>query len=74
MTTLGFAYSGGGRDIVRVDVSVDEGQTWHNATLNKVVTTTFVTPYPFPPTLPRPDTDNTDTLPASLSLLASRYL
>ena len=31
----GFAWSGGGRGIVRVDVSIDEGQTWHTAELTK---------------------------------------
>eukprot|EP01116_Phalansterium_solitarium_P002324 TRINITY_DN12279_c0_g1_i1.p1 TRINITY_DN12279_c0_g1~~TRINITY_DN12279_c0_g1_i1.p1 ORF type:complete len:562 (+),score=164.73 TRINITY_DN12279_c0_g1_i1:128-1813(+) len=31
----GYAFSGGGRGIVRVDVSVDGGQTWHNAELTK---------------------------------------
>ena len=29
----GYAYSGGGRGVNRVDVSVDGGQTWHSATL-----------------------------------------
>jgi sulfite oxidase len=29
----GYAYSGGGREIIRVDVSVDEGRTWHEAEL-----------------------------------------
>ena len=29
----GYAYSGGGRGIVRVDVSSDGGETWKNATL-----------------------------------------
>mmetsp|Transcript_27669 Transcript_27669/g.94435 ORF Transcript_27669/g.94435 Transcript_27669/m.94435 type:complete len:490 (-) Transcript_27669:114-1583(-) len=29
----GFAYSGGGRGIVRVDVSADGGETWHTAEL-----------------------------------------
>ena len=29
----GFAWSGGGRGIVRVDVSADDGQTWTTATL-----------------------------------------
>jgi len=29
----GFAWSGGGRGIVRVDVSADDGATWHTATL-----------------------------------------
>ncbi len=28
LTVKGFAYSGGGRAIVRVDVSVDGGNTW----------------------------------------------
>lgn len=32
-TLKGFAYSGGGRGIVRVDVSVDGGKTWQTATL-----------------------------------------
>ena len=30
----GYAYSGGGRNIVRVDVSADKGQTWHAATID----------------------------------------
>ena len=29
----GYAFSGGGRKIVRVDVSADEGRTWHQAEL-----------------------------------------
>ena len=29
----GFAWSGGGRGIVRVDVSIDEGKTWITAEL-----------------------------------------
>ena len=29
----GFAWSGGGRNIVRVDVSADGGNTWHTAEL-----------------------------------------
>lgn len=29
----GYAYSGGGREIVRVDVSLDDGKTWSQATL-----------------------------------------
>lgn len=29
----GYAYSGGGRAIVRVDISLNDGQTWHQATL-----------------------------------------
>ena len=29
----GFAYSGGGTGIVRVDVSVDGGESWKSATL-----------------------------------------
>ena len=31
----GYAFSGGGRKIVRVDVSADEGRTWHQAELLK---------------------------------------
>ena len=31
----GFAWSGGGRGIVRVDVSADDGATWHTATLGE---------------------------------------
>lgn len=31
----GFAWSGGGRGIVRVDVSADDGATWHTATLTE---------------------------------------
>jgi len=31
----GFAWSGGGKGIVRVDVSADDGRTWHTATLNE---------------------------------------
>ena len=30
----GYAYSGGGRNIIRVDVSADNGQTWHVATID----------------------------------------
>ncbi len=30
----GYAYSGGGRNIIRVDVSPDGGKTWHVATLD----------------------------------------
>lgn len=33
LTVKGFAWSGGGRGIVRVDVSSDDGATWHTATL-----------------------------------------
>eukprot|EP01125_Pyxidicula_operculata_P014122 TRINITY_DN468_c2_g1_i2.p1 TRINITY_DN468_c2_g1~~TRINITY_DN468_c2_g1_i2.p1 ORF type:complete len:553 (+),score=117.92 TRINITY_DN468_c2_g1_i2:2064-3722(+) len=33
ITVKGYAWSGGGRDIVRVDVSSDGGQTWHQAKL-----------------------------------------
>jgi sulfite oxidase len=29
----GYAFSGGGREIIRVDVSLDEGKTWHVAEL-----------------------------------------
>ena len=31
----GFAWSGGGRGIVRVDVSADDGATWHTASLGE---------------------------------------
>ncbi|CAK7225489.1 hypothetical protein SBRCBS47491_005907 [Sporothrix bragantina] len=33
VTATGYAYSGGRREIVRVDVSVDGGKTWDQATL-----------------------------------------
>ena len=29
----GYAWSGGGRSVVRVDVSIDEGKQWHTAQL-----------------------------------------
>lgn len=29
VTAKGYAFSGGGRDVIRVDVSADEGKTWH---------------------------------------------
>ncbi len=32
----GYAWSGGGRDIVRVDVSADNGATWQATQLRKV--------------------------------------
>ena len=32
-TIRGYAYSGGGRGIIRVDVSIDNGINWHNAKL-----------------------------------------
>ena len=31
----GYSYSGGGRGIVRADVSADDGECWHNATLTE---------------------------------------
>ncbi|RHY35400.1 hypothetical protein DYB32_000169 [Aphanomyces invadans] len=34
MTIKGYAWSGGGRNIIRVDVSLDGGQTWREATLD----------------------------------------
>ncbi|RYG59211.1 hypothetical protein EON64_20470, partial [archaeon] len=33
LTVKGYAYSGGGRGIMRVDVSADGGKTWHTARL-----------------------------------------
>ncbi|XP_028855337.1 sulfite oxidase, mitochondrial [Denticeps clupeoides] len=33
VTVRGYAWSGGGREVVRVDVSVDGGKTWHVAQL-----------------------------------------
>mmetsp|Transcript_6570 Transcript_6570/g.13260 ORF Transcript_6570/g.13260 Transcript_6570/m.13260 type:complete len:224 (+) Transcript_6570:1657-2328(+) len=33
LTVKGFAWSGGGRAIIRVDVSLDGGKTWHDAEL-----------------------------------------
>ena len=32
----GYAWSGGGRGIVRVDVSIDNGKTWHEAKLDSI--------------------------------------
>lgn len=32
----GYAWSGGGRDVIRVDVSVDGGKTWTPAELKKL--------------------------------------
>lgn len=32
----GYAYSGGGKQIVRVDVSIDAGKTWHTARLHNI--------------------------------------
>lgn len=34
VTLKGYAYSGGGRGIIRVDVSVDGGKTWTSADLD----------------------------------------
>lgn len=33
MSVKGYAWSGGGRGIVRVDVTADGGKTWHTAGL-----------------------------------------
>ncbi|XP_067287332.1 sulfite oxidase, mitochondrial [Pseudorasbora parva] len=33
LTVKGYAWSGGGREVVRVDVSIDGGKTWHVAKL-----------------------------------------
>jgi len=35
LTVKGYAYSGGGRGILRVDVSVDDGKSWITAELNR---------------------------------------
>jgi sulfite oxidase len=35
VTVKGYAVAGGGREIVRVDVSADGGKTWQAATLSK---------------------------------------
>lgn len=35
LTTRGFAFAGGGRSIIRVDVSADGGKTWKQAELQK---------------------------------------
>ncbi|CAE7556367.1 Suox, partial [Symbiodinium microadriaticum] len=35
LTVKGYAYSGGGRGIVRVDVSIDGGKTWQEAELTE---------------------------------------
>ena len=34
ITLKGYAYSGGGRRVIRVDVSADGGATWHSATVD----------------------------------------
>ncbi|KAI7843653.1 hypothetical protein COHA_002555, partial [Chlorella ohadii] len=36
VTVKGYAWSGGGQGIIRVDVSADGGKTWHDAQLQKV--------------------------------------
>jgi sulfite oxidase len=33
LTIKGYAWSGGGRNIIRVDLSIDDGKTWEQATL-----------------------------------------
>mmetsp|Transcript_14015 Transcript_14015/g.14038 ORF Transcript_14015/g.14038 Transcript_14015/m.14038 type:complete len:388 (-) Transcript_14015:24-1187(-) len=35
VTFKGYAYSGGGHEIARVDVTTDKGETWHEAVLSK---------------------------------------
>ena len=37
MECTGYAYSGGGRAVVRVDVSIDGGKSWDQATLTRAV-------------------------------------
>ena len=36
VTVKGYAWSGGGRGIIRVEVSADGGKTWHQATLRGI--------------------------------------
>eukprot|EP00245_Coleochaete_scutata_P010478 TRINITY_DN3671_c0_g2_i1.p1 TRINITY_DN3671_c0_g2~~TRINITY_DN3671_c0_g2_i1.p1 ORF type:complete len:580 (+),score=104.36 TRINITY_DN3671_c0_g2_i1:155-1741(+) len=36
VTVRGYAFSGGGKDIIRVDVSADSGKNWTTATLHKI--------------------------------------
>ncbi|XP_051865408.1 sulfite oxidase, mitochondrial isoform X2 [Pristis pectinata] len=36
ITVKGYAWSGGGREVIRVDVSLDGGETWHVADLSGV--------------------------------------
>ncbi|XP_072927023.1 sulfite oxidase, mitochondrial isoform X2 [Hemitrygon akajei] len=36
ITVKGYAWSGGGQEVIRVDISLDGGQTWHVADLNGV--------------------------------------
>jgi len=36
VTLHGFAWSGGGRGITRVECSADDGRSWHTATLTQV--------------------------------------
>lgn len=53
VTVKGYAWSGGGREVVRVDVSVDGGKTWHVAELRssdvKKGQETTTQPPPSPP-------------------------
>ena len=37
VTVKGYSWSGGGRGIVRVDISVDSGKTWHEAELHHLM-------------------------------------
>lgn len=39
VTVKGYAYSGGGKGIIRVDVSIDGGKTWFNPELDNQGTT-----------------------------------
>jgi sulfite oxidase len=36
VTVRGYAWSGGGNSIIRVDITVDDGKTWYVADLEKI--------------------------------------
>ncbi|XP_068171400.1 sulfite oxidase, mitochondrial [Antennarius striatus] len=48
VTVKGYAWSGGGREVVRVDVSLDGGKTWQVATLKSSEDTDTPEPSPLP--------------------------